>query len=276
MAAPQTTLSGSINAAVTSLAVNDALGFAASTDTDDVILIDSEFIRVTAGMGGTTWTVSRGYAGSTAASHTSGATVTRIARGYTDLARIKQLYGFQDTDDDARLLDLIDAVNAELDFRLGVPLYPATDTVRLYDGVNATFGYRKLWIPGGIRTLTGIRIADESNGTLAAATLADFLLRPQAFTMRPGEPYKYLLVVDNPAGDHPWFPPYLANVELTGTFGPAAALPNASRLADMLVMRCWEARGAGTLTTPTPSKFIFGDDAAMLDAIRAEHVSVAG
>lgn len=276
MAAPQTTLSGSINSAVTSLAVNDALGFAASTDTDDLILIDSEFLRVTAGMGTTSWTVSRGYAGSTAASHTSGATVTRIARGYTDLARIKTLYGFQDPDDDARLLDLIDAVNDELNARLGVALYPSTDTVRVYDGADATMGYRKLWIPGGIRTLTGIRIADESNGTLTTATLADFLLRPQTFRMRPGEPYKYLLVVDNPTGDHAWFPPYLANIELTGLFQPAAPQGNVARLADMLVMRCWEARGAGGLTTPTPSKFIFGDDATMLDALRAEHVSVAG
>lgn len=276
MAAPQTTLSGSINSAVTSLTVNDALGFAAATDTDDLILIESEFIRVTAGMGTTSWTVSRGYAGSTAASHASGATVTRIARGYTDLARIKSLYGFTGTDDDARLLDLIDATNAEMSDRLGIALYPSTDTVRVYDGAGATLNLRKLWIPGGIRTLTQVRIADQTGGTLNTGTLADFLLRPQAFQMVPGEPYKYVLISDVPSGDYSFFPPYLANVELTGTFGPAAVRGNLARMADMIVTRCWEARGAGALMVPTPSKFIFADDAALLEAIRSEQVSVAG
>lgn len=276
MAAPQTTLSGSINGAVTSLSVNDALGFAASTDTDDLILIGTEFLLVTAGMGTTTWTVTRGYAGSTAAAHTAGATVTRIARGYTDLARIKTLYGFQDTDDDARLLDIIDATNAEMDFRIGVPLYPATDTVRLYDGSRALRNGTRLYIPGGIRTLTQIRIADSSSGTLNTGTLGDFLLRPQSFLTRPGEPYKYIEIVPDPQGSYPWFPPYMANVETTGTYGPAAPQANLSRMADSIVRRCWDARGSGERGTPTVSKFIYADDAATLDAFRAEHVSVAG
>jgi len=274
--APQTTLSGSINAAVTSLSVNDALGFAASTDTNDLILIGTEFMLVTAGMGTTTWTVTRGYSGSTAAAHSSGATVTRIARGYTDLARIKRLYGFPDTDDDDRLLDIIDATNAELDFRLGVALYPATDTVRLYDGSAAMRGYTRLYIPGGIRTLTQVRLATSSNGTLTTATLADFLLRPQSFRSRPGEPYKYVEIVPDPTGSDPWFPPYMANVELTGTYGPADAQPNLARMADSIVMRTWDARGSGERSTPTVSKFIYADDEATLEAYRAEHVSVAG
>ena len=74
----------------------------------------------------------------------------------------------------------------------------------------------------------------------------------------------------------PTIPPYLANVELTGTFGPAAVRGNLARMADMIVTRCWEARGAGALMVPTPSKFIFADDAALLEAIRSEQVSVAG
>jgi len=276
VAAPQTTLSGSINSAVTALTVNDALGFAASTDTDDLILIGTEFLRVTAGMGTTGWTVTRGYSGSTAAAHTAGDTVTRIARGYTDLARIKALYGFDDSVDDARLLDLIDAANAEIDGRIGVALYPATDTVRVWDGASAHQRGTRLYIPGGIRTLTQVRIADSSNGTFTTATLADFLLRPQAFRMAPGEPAKYIQIVPDPAGSYLTFPGYMANVETTGTYGPAAAQPHLARLADTMVTRAWDARNAGDRGNPTMSKFVYADDAAMLESFRAEQVSVAG
>ena len=272
MAIAQTTLSAAIAlAGTTSCTVRDVLGFAAATDTDDLVLIDTEFIRVTAGMGTTSWTISRGYAGSTAAAHSDGATVTRIERGWTDLARIKRLYGFTGTDDDARLLTFIAATNAELTERVGVFLGPATDTVRTYDGRDAVEDGRVLWIPGGIRTLTQVRIAETSGGTLATATLADFLLRPKTHELPSGSPFRWIEIKPDPAGDHSAFPAYLENVELTGTFGPGAVADNHASLADMVVMRMWEDRGAGTLTTPTPSKFIFADDKAMLLRLKHEH-----
>lgn len=68
-----TTLSGSITSGATTLTVASAVGFPAKNQF--MIQIDSEQMAVTAGMGSTTWTVTRGINGTTAASHTSGVAI---------------------------------------------------------------------------------------------------------------------------------------------------------------------------------------------------------
>lgn len=70
-----TTLSGSINNSVTALSLTSATGFPSSGNFR--IFIDSEIMTVTA-RSGTTLTVTRGAEGTTAASHTSGATITVV------------------------------------------------------------------------------------------------------------------------------------------------------------------------------------------------------
>lgn len=70
-----TTLSASIaSTGATSMTVTSASGFPGSGNYN--IQIDSEVITVTAGQGTTTWTITRGVNGSTAATHSNGATVT--------------------------------------------------------------------------------------------------------------------------------------------------------------------------------------------------------
>lgn len=72
--APQTTLSAAIaTTGATSMTVVSASGFPGSGNYS--IQIDSEVILVTAGQGTTTWTISRGTNGSTAATHSSSAPV---------------------------------------------------------------------------------------------------------------------------------------------------------------------------------------------------------
>lgn len=70
-----TTLVGTINNSVTSITVSSAAGFPSNSQFR--IIIDTEIMIVTAGAGTTTWTVTRGADGSTAASHTGGATVVQ-------------------------------------------------------------------------------------------------------------------------------------------------------------------------------------------------------
>lgn len=60
----------------TSISVTSATGFPALAQFR--VLIDSELMVVTAGAGTTTWTVTRGAEGTTAATHPSGATVTHV------------------------------------------------------------------------------------------------------------------------------------------------------------------------------------------------------
>lgn len=71
-----TTLNGAINNSVTSITITSATGFPAAAQYR--IKIDSEILIVTAGAGTTTWTVTRGAEGTTAASHSNGAAVAHV------------------------------------------------------------------------------------------------------------------------------------------------------------------------------------------------------
>lgn len=70
-----TTLAASATSGATTISVASGTGFPSGGNF--TILIDSEILLVT-GVAGTTWTVSRGSEGTTAAAHNSGATVTHI------------------------------------------------------------------------------------------------------------------------------------------------------------------------------------------------------
>lgn len=195
--------------------------------------------------------------------------------GYTDTDDVKAFYRFSDGLDDGLLGDIVADVNAWITDEIGVALYPSGDTVRLYDGARAVRRGTRLYIPGGIRTLTGIRLADSTGGTLTAGTVADFLLRPKSFERRPGQPAQWIDVSDTPAGSYSAFPPYRDNVELTGTFDYAEAPRSLRSLARKLSIRMYNARGT-ELPAPNPSVFMSADDDATLARYRAEAISVAG
>lgn len=184
------------------------------------------------------------------------------ATGYTTLERVKRHAGIADAVDDAQLIDYIAAVDAELTRRLGVFLGPSTDTVRILDGSDAVRGGHRLWIPGGIRTLTQVRTSASWGADWETRTLTDFALGPRRYG-HPG-PYAYVEVSPSATG----LPCGAADVELTGTFGWAEVPEDIAKLADMVVLRMWMDRSAGPLTQPTPSKFIYADDARMLGQYR--------
>lgn len=72
---PVTTLSGNILSGATTLGVTSGTAFPSSGDF--TVKIGTELIRVT-GVSGTTWTIARGQESTTAASHSSGDTVTQV------------------------------------------------------------------------------------------------------------------------------------------------------------------------------------------------------
>lgn len=72
-----TTLNGAVTNIATSVVVTSAAGFPAAGAYS--IMIDAEQMNVTAGFGTTTWTVTRGTGGTTAAAHNNGAMVFQSA-----------------------------------------------------------------------------------------------------------------------------------------------------------------------------------------------------
>jgi hypothetical protein len=70
-----TTLNGSINNSVTSITVTSGTGFPTPNFR---IRIDNELMLVTSVGGGTNWTVTRGVEGTTAASHSNGASLAHV------------------------------------------------------------------------------------------------------------------------------------------------------------------------------------------------------
>lgn len=258
----QTTLSAAISTTnATSCTVRDVLGFASSSETDDLVLIDSEYVLVTSGLGTTSWTITRGVEGSTAATHLNGATVTRIERGWTDLVRVKRALDIPvtDTDDDAYLLDLIDETNSELSMIVGLFIGPSTDTVRYYSGD----GTSRLYIPAGIRTCTRIDFADTGygdSGVTWTQTTGDLVLGP--LYPRSDDAYRYI-DLRTPVV----FPAGFLNIKVTGTFGRSAVPANGSAIATMIVARMMADRRAGSLAAPTPSKFIYPDDRRTLERL---------
>lgn len=205
---------------------------------------------------------------------------------YTTRAVVKARLGIPtaNTDSDDLIDNAIAAAGSTITNYVGVEIGPSSDTTRLYDGRDATRNGTRLWIPGGIRTLTQVRLADETSGTLTTATLGDFLLRPKAFQRRADAPALYIDISENPAGSYAWFPPYQDNVELTGTFGYAAVPSIVADRAASLAVRMFQARASGERGAVNMGGEGFGDafpfltsaDRAVLDTYKHETVSVAG
>lgn len=101
-----TTLNGSITAGALSLVVSDRSKF--PTTFPFTVQIDAEVLLVTAGAS-TTWTVTRGYGGTAAASHSSGATIDGMLESGTPMhvAIFDELFQFECKADAQRKYDLV-------------------------------------------------------------------------------------------------------------------------------------------------------------------------
>ena len=89
----QTTLASALDSSATSMQLSEAM-FA----NDEIIIIDSEQMLITSGGGTASLTVERGYAGTTAAAHSSG---TKVYSGYDYKGLTVQLLDTAGTDESA-------------------------------------------------------------------------------------------------------------------------------------------------------------------------------
>lgn len=271
-----TTLAAAIvSTAATTCTVNGIDGFAEAAEGDDLVLIDSEFILVGSGIGSSSWSdLTRGYGGSTAATHLSGATVTRVPRGWVSLVDLKGWIEYEDDhEDDDRLLTAIEATNAYITQCVGLFVGPSTDTTRTYRRIEPDEDGRVLWITGGIRSFTTLELRRASTDAWETVTAGDVELGPPSWDLRPGQAYQWLEFIDDPTGAWLSFPRH-GELRISGArFGPEMPDPSAAQIARTVVTRMWEAREEGSLRNPSPSKFVYSDDMDVLRALGMEHVA---
>jgi hypothetical protein len=150
--------------------------------------------------------------------------------------------GATPVDDDA-LTPHIKAVNDAFIRHIGYYPGPSTDTTRTYHGRDAVRNGHRLWIPGGIRTLTGMTVGASTGATATAATSTDWSLGPTP--TRSGEPYWYVEWVDVTTGNWSHYPFGFGNVVMTGLFGWASVPDELIEWAESQVVRRWKARATG-------------------------------
>jgi len=282
MAVAVTTTTEALDDSETGVDVTNVLGFPATAPY--TVRVDSEWMRVTAGAGTTTWTVTRGYSGTTADSHLLGAAIYHVPDTYADLSRIKRrLRGSADTETDADddiLSDFIDTAQSFMLANIGMFLGPTTETVILLDGRDAIADRTRLYVPYGIQTLTSVEVQASTGASWDTVTAADLVSLPRAHEPRvdPNQPTTMLMFKDVVAGNYARFPVGVANVRITGTLGWSAPPQKLGEIADTLVVRMFQARmtgqrdfvGADDEGNPIISRFLSGDDYRYLRTFRHE------
>lgn len=110
----QTTLAAAITTVgQSSITITEYTGFPASGAF--TILIDTEWLRVTAGNGTTTWTVTRGYGSTTAATHLISSTVTLIPDTLAQLGDLTPMLALgTDTTRHGMLSDILVSVTQDI------------------------------------------------------------------------------------------------------------------------------------------------------------------
>ena len=277
-----TTIAEALDDSETGVDVTNVLGFPATAPY--TVRVDAEWMRVTDGAGTTTWTVTRGYGGTTAAEHDNATAIYHVPDTYADLSRIKRrLRGSADTEttaDDDILTDLIEDVQGELVTRLGMFLGPTTETVILLDGAGAMDDMRRLYVPFGIQTLTTVEVQPSTGGSWEEVTSTDLMSLPRVYEPRidQNQPTTALAFKDVVTGSWSAFPYGYENVRITGELGWSQPPAKVCEIADTLVIKMFQSRMTGQRDyvgndeegNPIISRYLSGADRRILDAFRWE------
>lgn len=169
-------------------------------------------------------------------------TATAIG-AYATAALLKTRMGVSDTADDTALGLICDAVNAYIEGPqcCGRVIAPVTSAVYLFDGD----GSRVLRYPKGIRAVTLLEVAQNTNGAYQTVPSTDYRLRPGPADLTPGWPYTRIEMVDIPVGSMGFFPFGYDTVRVTMTTGWAAIPDDITDVALTAATRAWGSVQAG-------------------------------
>lgn len=166
--------------------------------------------------------------------------------------------GATSTDDDV-LGFYVDGVNSRIIRRIGYYPGPSSDTTRTYHGCDAVRNGKRLWIPGGIRSLTSMTIAGSTGDTPTAVTTSDVILGPHSSTLRTGDAYSYIEFKDVTSGNWSYFPYGYENVIPVGLFGPGQVPDDLVSVATSWVLHDWKTRNTGGAGMVGSEEFGFTD-----------------
>jgi len=281
MAVAVTQLAEALDDSETGIDVDNDRGFPSSGQY--TIRIDSEWMRVTAGWGTGTLTVTRGYNSTTAAEHDDDSAVYHVPDTYASLDRVKNRLaggGTESTSDDDILSDLIDAVQSYMVGRIGMFFGPTTTTSIDVDGNDAIGSGIILPVPFGIQSLTSIQVQPTTGATFETVTAADVVSGPREWEPKidANQPYTWLMFKDIVTGSHTSFPEGIGNVRITGTLGWSEPPNRLGELADTMVIRMFHAAQSGQRDVigtdeegePVVSRFISSTDERVLRMFKAE------
>lgn len=151
--AQQTSLAAAITTTgQSSITVTEYLGFPSTGSF--AILIDAEVLTVTAGNGTTTWTVTRGAQGTTAATHSNGATITHVPDALAELGDLVATLALDGTTRYSMLADLLVDVSADINASCMRSFFVPTADVTVYVDV-ARYSSSLVEASGGFWTVDG-------------------------------------------------------------------------------------------------------------------------
>lgn len=111
-----------------------------------------------------------------------------------------------------------------------------------FDGWDAVANGRCLVVRRGIRSVTTLKTAPNTNGTLAAVSSTDFFLRPSSAELRSGEPATQVWLSDLTGSI---FSLGFSNIEIVGNFGWSAPPGDIEDVCLNTAARMWLSRQAG-------------------------------
>lgn len=205
------------------------------------ILIDAEQLRVTAGFGTLTWTVTRGYAGTTAATHADDSVVTLVPEALAELGDVVAATpGLDGSSHYDLLTDLLVDVTADIHSHcMRSFLVPTADVTVTIDIAEPCASLRdaahRMRTTDGraldFVSITTLEVRDSETAsytTIAAGDTGYYLRGGPAGAGVAGVDWPYEDVVLSPAGSITRFTPGFAGVRIVGKLG-FPAIPNVAK-----------------------------------------------